>query len=115
MKVQQPPRAIALCGTPEPDEPGRVLVAGPLSVELYNGQLRYLKLNGIEVLRAIGFLVRDENWGTYGPAISGLAVVERPDGFTVDYHAVCSRPGQEIGIDARIVGSPDGLQFSATA
>ena len=61
MTPSAPSRAIALCGTEQPDVAGRVLRAGPLSVELDNGQLRYLKVNGIEVLRAVGFLVRDEN------------------------------------------------------
>ena len=60
-------RAIKLCGTEQPDVVGRILTAGPLSVEFDNGQLRYLKVGGVEVLRALGFLVRDENWGTYMP------------------------------------------------
>ena len=62
MKPTAPSRPIALTGTEQPNVAGRVLRAGPISVELDNGQLRYLKVNGIEVLRAVGFLVRDENW-----------------------------------------------------
>ena len=72
MKV--PSRAIKLCGTEQPDIVGRILRAGPMQVEFDNGQLRYLKMNGVEVLRAVGFLVRDENWGTYTPVISGLEI-----------------------------------------
>ena len=34
---------------------GRILTAGPLSVEFDNGQLRYLKVDGVEVLRAVRF------------------------------------------------------------
>jgi hypothetical protein len=116
MRPTTPSHAIALCGTEQPNVVGRVLSAGPISVELDNGQLRYLKVNGVEVLRAVGFLVRDENWGTYTPALTGLSVDENADGFTVKYHAVCKRPGQEIAFDAAIVGTVDGsLQFSATA
>ncbi len=77
MKATEPSRAIALCGTEQPDVPGRVLTAGPLSVEFDNGQLRYLKVNGVEVLRVIGFLIRDKNWGTATPAISDLKVDQR--------------------------------------
>ena len=62
-------RAIKLCGTEQPDVIGRVLTAGPLSVELDNGNLRYLRVAGVEVLRALAFLVRDENWGTYVPSL----------------------------------------------
>jgi hypothetical protein len=116
MKPTAPSRPIALTGTEQPNVAGRVLSAGPISVELDNGQLRYLKVNGIEVLRAVGFLVRDENWGTYTPALTGLTVDERADGFSVKYHAVCRRPGQEIAFDASIEGKVDGsLTFSATA
>jgi hypothetical protein len=109
-------KSIALCGTDQPDVVGRVLKAGPMQVEFDNGQLRYLKVHGTEVLRAIGFLVRDENWGTYIPKISALDVDERKGGFSISFHAVCSRRGQEIAYDAAIEGRADGsLEFSATA
>ena len=116
MKTSNPSRAIALCGTEQPDTPGRILKAGPMSVEFDNGQLRYLKVNGIEVLRAVGFLVRDENWGTYTPAISNLSIDQRADSFSVSFHAVCKRPDQEIAYDAKVEGSRDGnLVFDGTA
>ncbi len=109
-------RAIKLCGTDQPDVPGRLLRAGPIEVEFDNGQLRYLKVNGVEVLRAVGFLVRDENWGTYTPRISGLSIEETSERFAVSFHAVCSRPGQEIGYDAKIEGHASGkLEFTGTA
>ena len=109
-------RAIKLCGTEQPDTVGRILRAGPLQVEFDNGQLRYLRVNGVEVLRAVGFLVRDENWGTYTPKISELEIVETSTGFSVAFHAVCGRPGQEIAYDARIEGSADGkLRFTGKA
>jgi len=105
-----------LCGTEQADVVGRVIKAGPMQVEFDNGQLRYLKVHGVEVLRAIGFLVRDENWGTYIPKISALKIDERKDGFSISFHAVCSRPGQEIAYDAVIEGRDDGsLEFTGTA
>ncbi|MFL6579589.1 MAG: hypothetical protein ACJ8G2_02510 [Burkholderiales bacterium] len=116
MKIEQPPRAIALCGTPEPDKAGRVLLAGPLSVELYNGQLRYLKINGIEVLRAIGFLIRDKNWGTATPAIEDLKIDQGRDRFSVSFHASITIDNQALSYDATIEASGDGqLTFTATA
>lgn len=116
MKLSKPAKAIALCGTEQPDVVGRILKAGPMTVEFDNGQLRYLRVNGIEVLRAIGFLVRDENWGTYVPAISELKIDQRADSFSVSFHAVCKRPGQEIAYDARIEGTREGnLSFDGSA
>ncbi|HWH49148.1 MAG TPA: hypothetical protein VN664_15205 [Burkholderiales bacterium] len=116
MKIPAISKALALCGTEQPDTPGRVFKAGPMSVEFDNGQLRYLKVNGVEVLRAVGFLVRDENWGTYTPAISSLKIDQRADGFSLSFHAVCKRRDQEIAYDAKIEGTREGnLVFDATA
>ena len=109
-------RAIKRCGTEQPDVPGRVLTAGPLSVELDNGNLRYLRVGGVEVLRALAFLVRDENWGTCVPTLSGLAVEQRADGFSVSYRAHCQRAGQALNVDARIEGRSDGgIEFTGAA
>src|SRR6478609_10061832 len=95
-------RAIKLCGTEQADGAVRVLAAGPLSVELDNGNLRYLRVGGVEVLRGLAFLVRDENWGTCVPTLSDLVVEQRPDSFSVSYRAGCSRAGQELSYVARI-------------
>jgi len=109
-------RAIKLFGTEQPDVVGRSLSAGPLSVELDNGNLRYLKVGGVEVLRALAFLVRDENWGTTIPTLSNLVVDQRADGFSVTYRATCKRGAQELTYDARIDGGPDGsLEFTGAA
>lgn len=108
--------AIKRCGTEQPDVIGRTLTAGPLSVELDNGNLRYLKVGGVEVLRALAFLVRDENWGTYVPAVSDLVVDQRADSFSVSYRATCERGGRRLVCEARIDGRSDGcLTFSGTA
>ena len=118
MKQTNPTRAIKLYGTETPDTSAAAarLSAGPLSLELDNGALRYIRLNGIEVLRAIAFLVRDENWGTYAPEISNLWIDQGPDNFRVTYHARCARPGQELSYGASIVGNPDGsLKFAVRA
>lgn len=109
-------RGIVLCGTDQPELPVRTLSAGPLSVELENGQLRYIRLGEAEVLRAIAFLVRDENWGTFTPEISDLRIAEGPDGFSVSYKAVCADAKRRLCYDAEISGRTDGtLRFSATA
>ena len=116
MQTDTASRAIALFGTEQPSVVGQILTAGPISVEFDAGQLRYVRVGDVEVLRAISFLVRDENWGTYNPEISGLSVEQHGDGFSVAYHAVCSRPGQEISFDASVEGRGDGsLVFRATA
>ncbi|MDW6023943.1 hypothetical protein SAZ10_19535 [Mesorhizobium sp. BAC0120] len=109
-------RAIKLCGTDIVDPPTRVLRAGPLSVELDNGALRYVRFGGTEVLRAIAFLVRDENWGTFTPEIRDLVIEEAADRFTVRYSATCSDDRRRLSYEAAITGQSDGsLSFEAIA
>ena len=116
MKAPTASRAVKLCGTEQPDVVGQILTAGPLTAELDNGNLRYLRVGGVEVLRSLSYLVRDENWGTYIPTVSGLKVEQRADSFSVSYSAACKRGDMEITYTASIEGKPDGtLEFTGTA
>src|SRR5215813_6605214 len=116
MPAKKPNRAIKLFGTTVPDSKGRLLHAGPLSAVLDNGALRYGRLNDVEVLRAIAFLVRDENWGTFSPEISKLAVKQGKGGFEVSYEARCADPKRALTYKAHITATADGaLRFEATA
>ncbi len=118
MAASRPPISIAVkrCGTDQPDVVGRALTAGPLTVELDGGNLRYVRVGGVEVLRALAFLVRDENWGTYIPTIRDLLVDQRSDGFTVRLSANCRSGSQAIDYTAHIEGRADGsLVFTGEA
>jgi D-apionolactonase len=115
-KSVEPSRAIKLCGTEEVDPPSRKLAAGAFTAELDNGQLRYIAFNGVEALRGIAFLIRDQNWGTYTPRIDSLSVREEAGGFAVEYTALCADAEQRLTYEARITGSSDGaLAFEAVA
>jgi hypothetical protein len=115
-KSVDPSRAVRLCGTEEVDPPSRKLTAGPLTVELENGQLRYVAFESVEVLRGVAFLVRDQNWGTYTPQIDSLSVKEEAGTFSVEYRGVCADASQQLTYEARITGSSDGaLAFHAVA
>ena len=108
-------RAIKLFGTEVPDGKKRLLTAGPITAMLDNGALRYIRYRGVEVLRGIAYLVRDKNWGTYGPVIEGLKVKQGKDGFTVSYTATCKDKEQAIRYSATIEANARGVvKFSAT-
>jgi D-apionolactonase len=107
-------RAIKLYGTDLPDGKKRDLTAGPITAVLDNGALRYIRYRGTEVLRGVSYLVRDKNWGTYGPVIEGLKVKESKDGFSVSYSATCKDADQAIRYEAKIEASAKGVvKFSA--
>jgi hypothetical protein len=116
MASNKPRRAVKLFGTELQEAKGRVLHAGPISAVLDNGALRYIRLGEVEVLRAIAFLVRDENWGTYTPEIRNQKIRQTPQGFTVTYDARCGEPGRALAYHAEISAKPEGtLSFTATA
>ena len=109
-------RQIALFGTDEPAPVARQLRAGTLSCELIDGNLRNIRFNGVEVLRAISFVVRDSDWGTYAPTLRDLAVEESEGRFTVRYRAACvGTGGERLVYEGRILGTPTRLAFDAEA
>ncbi|MBV9999866.1 MAG: hypothetical protein JO015_12240 [Verrucomicrobia bacterium] len=108
------PDSVRLFGTLEPVSPPRKLTAGPLTAELDAGNLRYIRFHGREMIRAVSFIVRDKNWGTYNPAISNETIEETGNAFHVSYDAVAGDANQEFRYTARIVGKADGsLTFAA--
>ena len=110
--TEAPSRAIMLFGTDEPAAETRLLTAGPLTAELDAGNLRYIRHEGREAIRAISYVVRDQFWGTFNPEIRDLEVEETGDRFTVTYTASCSGDGQRFDYRVRITGNPDGaLRF----
>ncbi len=111
MAEQQPPGSIILYGTDEVDEKGRVLHAGSLSVEFQNGQLRYVRCGGKEVMRAVAFIVRDEVWGTYNAEITELQIDETPNAFRIRYHGRCAEGA--VRYHADISGAENELVFAA--
>ncbi len=109
-----PSLSVRLFGTEEPVAPPVVLRAGPLTAELEAGNLRYIRFQGRELLRAVSFIVRNRNWGTYNPEITDLAVSETEGGFRVTYEAVTKDAEQEFRYSAEITGSSQGrLAFRA--
>lgn len=109
-------RAVRLCGTESVDAPMHTLRAGALSAEFDNGALRYIKIGETEVIRAIAFLVRDENWGTFTPVVEDLKLDQTAEEFSVTYRATCSDAARTLVYDARITGGADGsLSFEVSA
>ncbi|MBY5864215.1 D-apionate lactonase [Rhizobium leguminosarum] len=108
--------AFQLYGTRLVETPPVRLRAGKLEADLANGNLRTIRYDGTEVLRAISYLVRDRDWGTYSPEIADLRIEQSDDRFEVAYRACCEGPDDtKLIIDVRIVGNADRLDFEAEA
>ena len=106
--------AMAWYGTAEPPLPRHALRAGDLTAVLEEGALRTIRWRGVEVVRGIGFVVRDTGWGTLAPQITGLVTTETLDGFIVRYAATCGGPDGTFAYRASIEGDARGrLHFAA--
>ena len=112
--MSMPGRSAILYGTDEPAEPMRQVGAGRLRVGIAGGNLRYVAWDGVEVLRAISFVVRDTRWGTYAPAIAGLEIAEGEDRFDIRYEAAVAGPEGDFRYRVQIAGEAAGrLAFTA--
>ena len=79
------PTRVLYYGKEEP-QPERVpLRAGPLSLAWENGDLRYIKMGEVEVVRRIYVAIRDRNWGTAPNVMSNLVMDVDEDTFRISY------------------------------
>lgn len=106
-----------LCGTRAAETQPVRLTAGPLSADFVNGNLRTIGHGETEVLRAIAYIVRDRDWGTYEPVLADLVIDQGAEAFSVGYTASCTGPGgSRLVFRATIKGSSDGrLVFDVNA
>ncbi|CAN7347716.1 D-apionate lactonase [Mesorhizobium sp. LjNodule214] len=109
--------AFLLYGTSAVEAGSVRLSAGLLSADFVNGNLRTIRHDGTEVLRAIAYIVRDRDWGTYEPELTGLVIDQNEETFFVSYSASCVGPGgSRLGFRATIKGSASGeLVFDVSA
>lgn len=106
-----------LFGTHEPPPVVRRLAAGDLAAEFSEGGLRAIRWRGVEVLRAVAYVVRDRDWGTYAPEIEDLVIETREGGFDIAYRATCrAEAGPILRFSAQISGHATGrLAFAVDA
>ena len=105
---------IARYGTDEVPTAPQLLIAGPMTAELEDGNLRHIRYNGLEIIRAVSFIARDRNWGTYQPQISKLQVEQDKSGFRVSYEAVVGDDQQQLRYLALITGTAQRLSFEGS-
>jgi hypothetical protein len=105
-------------GTKEKPPERITLKAGALTADFTAGNLRTIRYEGHEVLRAIAYVVRDSDWGTYNPEITQYHLEQSKDAFAVTYNGRCSsaNPSQSLRYQARITGNSQGnLVFEVVA
>jgi hypothetical protein len=109
---------MTLYGTEEPPEKEIELEAGPLSALFVNGALRSIKLQGVEVIRGLYFLIRDRNWSTVVPELRNFKMDNSGNRFRLSFVCRGKTPsdGQMLDWHGLIEGSVEkGILFSAHA
>lgn len=95
-------------GTDTPPAAPTPLRAGPLTLVLDGGDLRYVRLGGREVIRRLYAAVRDQDWGTVPGLIADLRVAARETSFEVSYTSEHRRGDIHFVWRAEITGDADG-------
>jgi len=114
MSQKDPSRPVRLYGTEEDVAAPQIVKAGELSAEFEAGNLRYIRFAGLEMIRAVSFIVRDRNWATYTPQLSNLLIEQDSDSFAISYDAETKDQEQAFRYTAKITGSAKGgIEFAA--
>ena len=95
-------------GRNEPPPLRTCLRAGPLEVFWEAGDLRGVRLQGLEILRRVYVSVRDENWDTIPACMTNLSVNAESDRFRISFDAANSSRALELQWHATFTGEPDG-------
>ena len=95
-------------GRPDPLPARQTLRAGPLTLELEEGDLRYIRLGDRELLRRVYVAVRDPNWGIIPAVYSQTRQDIGPDRFTISFLAEHVGAGIDFAWHGRIAGDADG-------
>ncbi len=84
------------------------LTAGPLSLELENGAIRYVSFGGREAIRGIDYLVRDASWRTPPAALTLRSIDEREDGFQAVLDGEVAQDDIHYRYTLEVTGHADG-------
>ena len=109
--MSNPPPTFACVGNgqPFPSGPALRLQAGPLQMDLIEGELRYLAVDGDEAVRRIYAAVRDASWNTVAARRSAPQVEQTASGFEVLWRSEHVDGEVDFVWESRLTGTEDGV------
>jgi hypothetical protein len=96
-------------GRDEPPPEIAQLSAGRLEVEFQDGDLRYVRFAGQELVRRIYVAVRDVNWNTIPAQVTNLSVQSVENHFRIEFDALHEARPLAFRWHASLEGKPDGI------
>lgn len=76
-----------------------------------NGAIRWIKNNGVEIVRMIYSAVRDHNWGTIEPEIMEEKIAQNATGFQIKTHIKYQKADIHFESEYTITGYENRLEF----
>ena len=101
-------RSIALWGGDLPAPSPRRLTAGRLSCDIEDGGLRDVRWGDVEIVRALVYLLRDQDWGSPPARLDALEIEEHANGFQIRYVADVDVGEARFRAETRISGDASG-------
>lgn len=102
------PKRVLYYGVDAPLPERTKLRAGPLSLVFEEGDLRYVRLQGREILRRVYVAIRDRNWGTVAPRLSHLRQEIAADSFRITYEVENKQGEIDFFWQGTITGDAEG-------
>lgn len=84
------------------------LHAGPVSADFDNGDLRNIRVGGIEVIRRIYLAFQDKNWTARPWVLSNVEIAQTADEFTIHFDAQGTFDAQALRVNCTLSGAADG-------
>ena len=86
-----------------------ILRAGPITALFKDGDLRYIRHGGKEIISRIYFALRDSSWATALNTIENLEIGHEDGGFRVTFDALSKVESAEFQWSCIIVGTASGV------
>jgi hypothetical protein len=100
--------AVKIFGTDEATAEVIPLSAGPLSLDLEGGAVRYVRYAGHEAIRGIDYLVRDSSWRTPPARFTTVRREETRERFLVELDGVVEQDDIDYRFRLTVEGHADG-------
>jgi hypothetical protein len=84
------------------------LHAGPVAVDFDNGDLRNIRVGGIEVIRRIYLAFQDKNWTARPWVLSNVEIAHTADEFSIHFDAQGTFDAQALKVNCTLSGAADG-------
>jgi len=103
------PKRVLYYGQDRPLPQVTPLRAGPLSLLLEDGDLRYIKYGDHEIIRRIYVAIRDRNWGTVPNVISNFSAEIHDDSFRITFDVTNCQGEIDFSWRGSLTGDSDGV------